>query len=285
MSDATLTFLRLVPRNALSRGVGGLLRGPWPQSVHQAALRWFVRRYGVAVEEAERPLEEYRTFNAFFTRRLAPGARPLAPGDDVLVSPCDGAYGSFGPIESGALLQAKGRPYDLSAFLGDAARAKDYEGGTYVTIYLAPYDYHRVHFPLGGEVVEARHLPGTLWPVNPPAVARIEDLFAVNERLVTHLTTEDGPVAVVMVGATCVGRIRMLYDDGVTNAGRDLGRRSYRPPRTVEKGDELGVFEMGSTVVLLLGPGRWDLHEDVREGRKVRMGEALATRSTARAAG
>jgi phosphatidylserine decarboxylase len=285
MSETTLKFLELVPRNALSRGVGGLLRGPWPKAVHQAALRWFVKQYGVAVDEAERPLDAYRTFNAFFTRRLKAGARPLAAGDDVLVSPSDGALGTFGPIERGTLLQAKGRPYDLEAFLGDADRARAYEGGTYVTIYLAPYDYHRVHFPVAGEVVAAQHLPGTLWPVNPPAVARIEDLFAVNERLVTHLETDAGPVAAVMVGATCVGRIRMLYDDGVTNAGRDLGRRTYRPPRPVQKGDELGVFEMGSTVVLLLGPGGWRLDEGLETGRKVRMGEALGRRVGARAAG
>ncbi len=268
-----LLFLRLVPRNALSRLVGRLLRAPLPRWVHAGVIRWFCRRYGVAVEEAERPVSEYPTFNAFFTRALKPGARPVAPGD-VLVSPCDGALGASGVVARGRALQAKGRPYSVEALLGDPGLAARFEGGTFVTVYLAPFDYHRVHAPVSGVIREARHLPGTLWPVNPPAVERIEDLFAVNERLVTVLETPFGKVALVMVGATCVGRIRMRYDDLLTNSGRSHGHRIYDPPIPVEKGQELGVFEMGSTVLLFLEPERFEAG-DLTLGRTVRMGEAL----------
>ena len=268
-----LLFLRLVPRNALSRLTGAVLRGPLPRPVHRGAIHWFCRHYGVEVEEAEKPLSDYPTFNAFFTRALKPGARPVAEGD-VLVSPCDGTLGASGVVSSARAVQAKGRLYSTERLLGDASLAARFEGGTFVTIYLAPFNYHRVHAPVSGAIREARHLPGTLWPVNPPAVERIEDLFAINERLVTVLETEFGWVAVVMVGATCVGRIRMRYDDLLTNSGRSHGHRVYDPPLPIEKGAELGAFEMGSTVLLFLEKGRFE-GENLVPGRVVRMGEAL----------
>lgn len=278
MSRATLTFLRLVPRNALSRAVGAATRAPVPEAAHRAAIRWFVRRYRVDVTDAARPVEDYETFDAFFTRTLRPGARPVAEGEGVLASPCDGAVGACGPIEAGRLLQAKGRPYGLAEFLGGGGRARDFDGGTFVTLYLAPFDYHRVHVPVDGRVVEAAHVPGTLWPVNPPSVARIEDLFAVNERVLTFLDTAFGPVCVAMVGATCVGRIEMCYDDLVSNAGTEGGRRTYDPPRALAKGEELGVFHMGSTVILLFAPGAFEAGAVLGEpGRAVRVGEALGT--------
>ncbi len=276
MSNATLAFLRLVPKNALSRAVGAAARAPLPAVAHRAVVRWFVRRYGVEVGDAARPLEEYDRFDAFFTRTLKPGAREIAPGDEVLVSPCDGAVGASGPIEAGQLLQAKGRPYGLADFLGGEAHAADYEGGTFVTLYLAPFNYHRVHAPMDGRVTEALHVPGTLWPVNPPSVARIEDLFAVNERVLTFLSTRVGPVCVAMVGATCVGRIEMCFDDIVSNAGTDPGRRTYDPPKPLAKGEELGIFHMGSTVILLLPPGAFEAGAVLDEpGRPLRLGEPL----------
>ncbi len=263
MEKVLLHLLGLLPTNALSRGVGGILRAPWPRSVHQAAIGAFVHALEVNVEEAERDLSDYDTFTDFFTRRLRDGARPIDRSSDFIVSPCDGTLGTCGRVTDGMLLQAKGRPYSLADLLGGVASSRRYEGGDYLTIYLAPSDYHRVHFPVDGEVTESHHLPGRLWPVNPPAVEHVSDLFAVNERLVTHMDTAAGSVAVVMVGATCVGRIRMLYDEGVTNLGADLGRKDYRPPITVAKGDELGVFEMGSTVILVTGPGGCEFDESI----------------------
>ncbi len=259
MDRISLGVLKLVPKNGLSRGVGWLTRGPWPRLVHQAMIRGFARALRVRTDEAELPLSDYETFSQFFVRRLRAGARPVDSDPGTLVSPCDGALGATGRIEGNTLLQAKGRPYGLEDLLQDAVWSRRYENGAYATIYLAPFDYHRVHSPVDGEIVESRHIPGTLWPVNPPSVTRVEDLFAVNERLVTHIDTASGPVGIVMVGATCVGRIRMLYDQGVTNDGTCLGVKSYSPPVEVRKGDELGLFEMGSTVVLLLGPDSWRL--------------------------
>lgn len=274
--SATLTFLKLVPRNALSRLVGWFLRGPWPRFVHQGVIRWFIGAFDVDVSESRAPVKSFPTFTAFFTRTLVDGARPIAEAPDAVASPCDGTFGISGPIEGDAMLQAKGRPYSVASFLGDEALAASYQGGYFVTIYLAPWNYHRVHSPVEGAITHARHIPGTLWPVNPPAVARIEDLFAVNERLVTLVETPRGQVAVVMVGATCVGRIRMGYDDLVTNDGRTHPPRDYEPAIPIEKGGELGVFEMGSTVIMLFPPSFYRPDPAVSApGTPVRMGAAI----------
>lgn len=279
MARATLTFLRLVPRNALSRFVGFLTRGPWPRALHQLAIRLFVKAFSVDMTEASRPITGYRTLNDFFTRTLRSAARPVADGATTVVCPCDGTVGCGGPIADRMLLQVKGRPYSLEAFVGDAARADRYVGGTFLTLYLAPHNYHRVHFPVSGEVTEALHIPGTLWPVNPGAVDRIDDLFAVNERVVTSVAARGSPVAIVMVGATCVGRIRLSYDDLVTNDGTQHGHRSYDPPLPCERGGELGIFELGSTVVLLFGPGVFTPADDLEPGRRVKMGERVGSLS------
>ncbi|MFM2153110.1 MAG: hypothetical protein RL199_1545 [Pseudomonadota bacterium] len=276
--SAVIQALKLVPRNALSRAVGAVLRTPLPRPVVTAGIRGFSKAYGVETGEAERPLDDYRTFNEFFTRRLKPGARAIAPGDAVAVSPVDGTYGQAGVIEDGTLVQAKGRLYTVQEFLVDEADARDYEGGTFVTIYLAPYNYHRIHTPFAGRITGYSHIPGHLWPVNAAGVAEIDKLFAVNERLVTHLETAAGKVAVAKVGATCVGRIRATYDDVVTNDGGPPEFRRVRYPQgySVEKAGECGVFEMGSTVVLLFQKGRANLASSVVPGNVVRLGEKLA---------
>jgi phosphatidylserine decarboxylase len=270
----TLDLLRLLPRNALSRAVGGLTRAPVPAAVHRAAIRAFASFYGVDGAESERPVETYLTFSEFFARRLKPGARPIAPGDAVPVSPADGRVLNFGIAERGELIQAKGILYTVADLLRDEEAARAYEGGAYATIYLAPKNYHRVHAPLGGEVTGFGYVPGTLWPVNDKGVARVERLFCLNERLATHLATPAGRACVVMVGATMVGRIRALYDDVLTNDGETVPRRErYDRGVKVNKGEEIGVFEMGSTAVVLFEPGRVKL--DMVEGREVRVGEAI----------
>lgn len=275
--SALISSLKLVPKNALSRAVGAVLRAPLPRPVVRAAVRGFSRSYGVAVDEAEQPIETYRTFTDFFTRRLKPGLRPVVEGVDVACSPVDGAVGEVGPIVDGTMVQAKGRTYTVREFLSDDEDAKDYEGGTFATLYLAPYDYHRIHSPFEGKVTGYTHVPGHLWPVNQKGVQEIDRLFAVNERLITHLETPAGKVAVAKVGATCVGRIRVAYDDVVTNTGRSSLRRvRYDEPFSVEKAGELGVFEMGSTVILLFQAGRAELDPSIRPGEVVRMGQGLA---------
>jgi len=278
MQDGTfLALMRLVPKSALSRAVGTLTRLPAPAGVHQAAMRAFARAYRVDMTEAEADFGEYGRFSDFFSRALRPGARPVDPDPRAVVSPVDGVVSQAGILERGSCLQAKGIRFPVERLLDDADLAARFAlGGTYATLYLSPRDYHRVHAPVAGSIVASRYLRGEFWPVNPVTVRQRDALFCLNERLVTVLDSPIfGRVAVVKVGATCVGRIRAAYDDRLTHAGHVAGLRTYLPPRPVERGDELGRFEMGSTVILLFEPGRvvWDdwLVPDavVRMGRRI----------------
>ena len=245
--------MSVVPKNRLSRVVRRLA------SVRSGvAVRRFAARYRLDLSEAEKPIESYLSVLDLFTRRLRPGIRPIDPEVGALVSPVDGVLDACGTITAGRLLQAKGREYTLSALLASETEAARYEGGSYLTLYLSPRDYHRIHAPATGQVTRSTYVPGTLYPVNPAAVAQVDGLFARNERLITHLETERfGPIALVMVGATCVGHIKVVYDAaiGTNTGGAEIVRRDYLPPRTLERGDELGVFEMGSTVVLIVQKG------------------------------
>jgi phosphatidylserine decarboxylase len=279
MADLAYTFLKLLPRNTLSRAVGAACRIPAPRPVVRAAIRTFARKYGVDVAEADRALEEYPTFTEFFTRRLKPGARPIAPGELLPVSPVDGMVGEVGEIVDGRLLQAKGKHYSLAELFGGPAAEQDarrFTGGSFVTIYLAPHNYHRIHAPLGGAITGYINVPGTLWPVNAIGVRNVDRLFCVNERLTTFLETPRGACAVVAVGAMNVGRIRAVYDDVVTNARRTraVQHKHYEKPIPVEKGAELAIFEMGSTVVVVFAPGV-KIAADVVAGRAIKLGERL----------
>lgn len=279
MAELAYTFLKLLPRNTLSRALGAACRIPAPRPVMRAVIRGFARRYGVDASEAERAIEEYPTFTEFFTRRLKPGARPIAPGERVPVSPVDGTVGEVGEIVDGRLLQAKGKHYTLAGLFG-GPRAEDdarpFVGGSFVTIYLAPCDYHRIHAPLGGSITGYVNVPGTLWPVNSIGVRNVEQLFCVNERLTTFLDTPRGPCAVVAVGAMNVGRIRAVYDDVVTNARRTraVQRKEYEKPIPIAKGGELAIFEMGSTVVVVFARGG-KIAAEILPGRAIRLGERL----------
>jgi phosphatidylserine decarboxylase len=279
MAELAYTFLKLLPRNTLSRALGAACRIPAPRPVMRAVIRGFARRYGVDAAEAERAIEEYPTFTEFFTRRLKPGARPIAPGERVPVSPVDGTVGEVGDIVDGRLLQAKGKHYTLAGLFGGPRAEEDarrFAGGSFITIYLAPCDYHRIHAPLGGSITGYINVPGTLWPVNSIGVRNVERLFCVNERLTTFLDTPRGPCAVVAVGAMNVGRIRAVYDDVVTNARRTraVQRAEYEKPIPITKGAELAIFEMGSTVVVVFAPGV-KIAAEIVPGRAIRLGERL----------
>lgn len=269
--------LRLVPKNALSRLAGALTRWRAPPWLLGRAMRAFARRYAIDLSEYP-PLSSFQTFGQFFARPILPGRRPVAAGEGVLVSPVDGLVSEAGVASAGRLVQAKGIDYPAAALLGDEALARRFEGGIYLTIYLSPRDYHRIHFPLGGRVSGWRYLPGKLWPVNPASVRTVRGLFALNERLVTVQETPAGACALVAVGATVVGRVQPSYDRAVpvTNlrGARPQGR-DYPEPIAVEKGQEMGAFEMGSTVILLFEPARVRLDPQVAPGARVRMGERL----------
>ncbi len=272
--------MRLLPKSALSRAVGALARWEAPAPLRRALIRAFAARYRVDLSECQDP-SAFRTFAEFFARPLKPGLRPVAPGEDVPVSPVDGVVSQSGLAEGGRLVQAKGIDYRLGDLLADEEAGRRLEGGPYATLYLSPRDYHRIHFPLGGRVVGWRYVPGELWPVSPPAVRAVPGLFCANERLVTLVESPLGLCAVAAVGATVVGRVRAAYDPKVplTNRGGGPRRRDYGEALRVEKGQELGAFEMGSTVIAVFEKGRVRLLARVAPGERVRVGEAIGARA------
>jgi phosphatidylserine decarboxylase len=265
----------LVPKKRLSRAVRSLAKVR-----SRVAVDRFAARYGVSIEEAEKPIAEYASVLDLFTRRLKPGLRPLDPDPKALLCPVDGRLYSEGAIEQGLLFQAKGRTFTLAALLGSPERASVFERGSYITLYLSPRDYHRVHCPIDAEITGYTYMPGELYPVNPAAVANVDGLFARNERLITHLSSPDfGQLDLVMVGATCVGHIKVSYDATLsTNLGEHRVRHEdYAPTRPIGRGEELGVFEMGSTVILVAEP-RVRL-EPLAPDSPVRLGMRLGARS------
>lgn len=273
-----LALLRVLPTHALSRAAGWLAARPLPRWLRVPAVRGFGRAVGVDFAEVAEPLDSFESVQAFFTRRLRDGVRPIDAAPDAVVSPCDGAWGAAGRISNGQLLQVKGREYDLAALLGDPAAAR-FEGGSFATLYLSPRDYHRFHAPCAGRVRRAIHLPGRLWPVNRIGVEGVAGLFAVNERICAFLSVAgaDEDLVLVAVGATMVGKIRLTFDDLTTNRGGWAPEiRSYGAGVPLAKGEEWGRFEFGSTIVLVAAPGV--LRLDVRPpGTPVRLGQRIGT--------
>jgi phosphatidylserine decarboxylase len=251
-----------------------------PEPLARYAVRRFAEAYRLDLAEAQRPLTEYRSVRDLFTRKLRDGIRPVAAGEDVPVSPADGTIYACGEGEAGKLIQAKGVSYSLQALLADEELARDLQGGSYVTIYLSPHDYHRVHSPLSGTVQSLSYVPGDLFPVNPVSAALVSGLFTRNERLIVALETSVGPCAVVMVGATVVGRLRATFE-GCAGHGelsfrpRKALRRLYRPGVPIAKGAELGVFDMGSTVVACFAKGRVRLSAGLVAGAPIALGSAI----------
>lgn len=287
MWPVLLSLLRRLPQGALSRAFGWLADRRIPRPLRPVVLGGFVRATGIDMGEAGKPLAEYPSLNALFVRRLAPGVRGW-PGDpSVLASPVDGVVGQLGDIRDGLLLQAKGLEYTVAELLaGDEEEAATYRNGSFITLYLSPRHYHRIHTPLPGSVTRARHVPGALLPVNGPAVRSQDRLFARNERVTAFLETGAGPVAVVAVGAYNVGRISTAFDRDW--AGPEAGwvsnrrrapepERRYAPPVPLAPGAELMAFHLGSTVVLLTGE-TLRLEASLAPGEPVRVGQPLAVR-------
>ena len=280
----TLAILRRLPQAGLSRSLGRLADVPLPRPLRRPVLRTFARAVGAQLAEVEKPLDEYPSVNAFFVRRLRAGARSWPSDPAAAGSPVDGIVGTVGEIREGTAVQAKGRRYPVGALLGDPAGADAYEGGRFITLYLSPRHYHRVHAPVGGTIPVARHVPGALFPVNAPAVAHVPELFARNERVLCQIDSALGRVAVVAVGAYNVARISTAFDPGwsgarwgwVSNRRQAPEReRRYDPPLAIERGAELMAFHLGSTVILLFPPGGATLTPLCRPGREVRLGEPL----------
>jgi phosphatidylserine decarboxylase len=266
----------LVSFPALSRMAGWAADRRLPPFVLGPLIRGYSRLFGVDLEEAAEPLEAFSSFNAFFTRRLRDGARPVDSSAGGVVSPSDSVLSGMGSLPAdGRLEQVKGRSYALGALLGSPEDAAPFGKGCYATLYLSPAMYHRVHSPVAGRVVAWRYVPGRLFPVNPLAVRSVEGLFTRNERVIVFVETEEhGPVAVVLVGAANVGRITLRFTDLVSNAGAPPARVEPATPIRLERGEEMGAFNLGSTVVLLVGDTGLVPVDDT-PGRRVKVGEAL----------
>jgi phosphatidylserine decarboxylase len=267
-------LLSILPRGLLSRTMGRASRLALPRVLHRAFLRWYVDHYGVNLAEAAGGSDPaaYPTIASFFTRRLRDGARPLDVASDAVVSPCDGAVYAVGRCTAGRLPQSLDPAihYAASDLLGGDGR---WDGAAYCVIYLAPKDYHRVHSPREGQLLGFRYRPGRFWPVFPAATRRIRDLFARNERLVMRILSDFGEFALVMVGAFGVSRISTTFTDLITNTGKPLRDEDFEPPKRVARAEELGSFEMGSTVVLLL-PGE-RVEWTVAAGDTLRLGARI----------
>lgn len=239
-----------------------------PPPLRPAVLGGLAERMGMDLSEAEHSVEHYESLSDLFTRHLKEGARPVEAGQQTLVSPVDGAVSALGALEGEALLQAKGLTYSAGELLGDEEFAESLRGGAFITLYLRPKDYHRIHAPLAGRLRSCRRIPGTLFPVQPSSVRNVVGLFVRNERVVLELHTDVGPVAVVFVGAAAVGAITTPFEDG------SQGLASFDPPLEIARGDEIGVFNLGSTVIVVMPPGSVSL-SPLATGDEVRVGLPL----------
>ncbi len=271
-----LLFQHLLPKRTLTV-LAGRLANAHAGRLTRAMIRRFVARYRVDMSEAAEPdIAGYPSFNAFFTRALRPGARPLA--DAAWVCPVDGAISQFGRIERDQVFQAKGHTYSTRALVGgDAALARHFEDGHFATLYLSPRDYHRIHMPCDARLRRMIHVPGTLFSVNPATARGIPELFARNERVVCVFDSARGPFVMALVGATIVGSMATVWH-GVVNPPRPGELREWRyddAPVSLRKGDEMGRFLLGSTVVMLFPGGAIEFVAGWSPERAVRMGEAM----------
>nr|VFJ49670.1 MAG: phosphatidylserine decarboxylase [Candidatus Kentron sp. DK] len=270
--------------------------------IKERQIRWFIHRYQVDMGEAIHPNPAtYPDFNSFFTRALHPAARPMAPDGDAVISPADGHVSQFGTIKGAKAVQAKGRDYSVEALLGDGAGDENsprsplaslFPDGQFITVYLSPRDYHRVHMPVAGHLREMRYIPGRLFSVDAATTRVIPRLFARNERVVLLFHTKIGPMALIMVGAVLVGSMETVWAGTVAparravdlpagsrwrTAGSHVRSHLYEDGPEFERGQEIGRFNMGSTVIVLFPPEtvRWD--ESLYSGALVRMGESVGS--------
>jgi phosphatidylserine decarboxylase len=242
-------------------------------------LKSFARKYEIDLQEAECSIEGYASLHEFFTRRLRPGARPLASEANAVIAASDGVVCDAGVVSTGKLLEAKGSVFSLSDLLASPELAARLDGGAYLVTYLSPRDYHRVHSPVSGTIHSWTHIPGRLFPVGPRSVARECGLFAVNERFVTVIDGPAGITALVMVAAVGVGHITASYDPEVETHARkfstgDVRKKDFTPPQAISRGDEIGIFNLGSTTIVVFEPGRVRLN-DLLVNSPVRMGSSI----------
>ena len=279
MDRLFIFFQYLVPQHLLSRVTGALADLRHPIGLKNWVIKRFIAHFKVNMDEAEEPNPEaYANFNAFFTRVLTEGARPIA--EDAVVCPADGAISQLGVIKQGRIFQAKGQWYTTEELLGgDTARAALFDEGQFATIYLSPRDYHRVHMPLAGKLTATTYIPGKLFSVNGVTAENVERLFARNERLVCYFDTDLGPMALILVGAMVVAGIETVWSGQVappTSGPSTLDFAHLPDEVNLGKGDEMGRFKLGSTAILLFPKGAIEWDERYVAGTATRLGESLA---------
>lgn len=281
MSDRLkVLFQHVLPKQGLTT-FAGRVAGARGGATTTQLIRWFVRKYGVDMSEAENPdIASYETFNDFFTRPLKPGARPLA--DAEFICPVDGAISQFGEIDDEHIFQAKGHRFTTTQLIGgDAELAETFRDGHFANLYLSPRDYHRLHMPCDGRLTRMIYVPGALFSVNPTTARGVPNLFARNERVVCVFeSAEHGPFVMVLVGATIVGSMATVWH-GTVNAKRTgaMAEWDYSDREIVlEKGEEMGRFLLGSTVVMLFEKGTIGFNGDWAPERSVRLGEKMGDR-------
>lgn len=276
-----ITLQHLLPQHALSRLVGGIANCN-RKTISKPFITWFAKRYQVNMGEAAcSDLSQYACFNDFFTRALKPGARVVDDRDGAIVSPADGKVSQLGEIRAGSLLQAKGRQFSLVSLLGgDTELAEAFQEGSFCTVYLSPKDYHRVHMPLAGTLTRMIHVPGKLFSVNQLTSEHVDSLFARNERVVCIFDTETGPMALVLVGAMIVASVDTVWAGEVCPGQMscaDVHYEDHAPAIAIGKGEEMGRFKLGSTVIALFGPGMVQLDALLKAGDAVSMGQSIGT--------
>lgn len=268
----------LLPHHLLSQWMSKLThcRKPWWKN---AFIKLIIRLYGVNMAEAkDADLAAYDSFNQFFTRELKPGARSIAPEADAIASPADGAVSQAGPVEAGRIFQAKGHAYTALELLGgDAERAQPFENGCFATIYLSPKDYHRLHMPLTGVLREMVHIPGRLFSVNTATAGAVPNLFARNERVACIFDTDAGPMALILVGAIFVSSVETVWHGVVTPPTISAPSNWRYADQTIrlEKGAEMGRFNMGSTIIVLFAKDKTAWNPELQAGQPVRLGERI----------
>lgn len=278
LNDLFVYSQYLAPQHLISRGAGKVAECEHPK-FKNALISWFIKKYGVNMNEAERQSpEDFKHFNDFFTRALKADARSIDTDKASIISPVDGAISQLGSIKQGQIFQAKGQSFSLVELLGgDIERAQPFMGGDFATIYLSPKDYHRIHMPVTGTLKEMIYVPGKLFSVNPVTAENVPRLFARNERVVAIFDTELGPMAMVLVGAMIVASVETVWSGLVAPLKREVKSLRYDTNEeiTLEKGAEMGRFKLGSTVVLAFPENKAQFIESLQAGSAVKMGETF----------
>lgn len=271
----------LLPHHLLSRLAGCVAECRW-RWFKNPLIKWFVKFYQVNMSEAQiSDPSAFANFNDFFTRALQEGARSFVGEPGSIACPVDGAISQIGDIEAGRIFQAKGHAFSSFDLLGGShSLAREFDGGKFTTIYLSPKDYHRIHMPVSGTLREMTYVPGKLFSVSPLTASQVPSLFARNERVVAIFDTEYGPMAMVLVGAMIVASIETVWAGLVTPPKRQLQKFSYNDPIELKKGEEMGRFKLGSTVVLLFGKDAMNWEQALCADQPVRMGQRLGQQQT-----